>query len=116
MNSSNLKRWCRVGALVGVLAAHAVTVSAADGATSERRLAGSDRPLASAPLTAAAMRRPTWPLRPEFRRFHTQDVTDADARLFFKTKTGVIALMAIAVGTGYALYSAQHDRVNSPGR
>ena len=35
---------------------------------------------------------------------------------FFKSKPGMIALVVMAVGTGYALYSAQHDRVKSPAR
>jgi hypothetical protein len=32
---------------------------------------------------------------------------------FFKTGPGMIALVVMAVGTGYALYSAQHDRIHS---
>ncbi len=35
---------------------------------------------------------------------------------FFKTKPGMIALVVMAVGTGYALYSTQHDRVKSPAK
>ena len=35
---------------------------------------------------------------------------------FFKSKPGVIALVVMGIGTGYALYSAQHDRVKSPAR
>jgi len=35
---------------------------------------------------------------------------------FFKTRTGVITLLAIAAGTGYALYSTSNDRVTSPNR
>ena len=35
---------------------------------------------------------------------------------FFKSKPGMIALVVMAVGTGYALYSAQHDRVKSPAK
>jgi hypothetical protein len=35
---------------------------------------------------------------------------------FFKSKPGMIALAVMAVGTGYALYSASHDKINSPGR
>src|SRR6187397_3156240 len=30
---------------------------------------------------------------------------------FFKTRTGVAVLAVMAVGTGYALYSAKHDRI-----
>ena len=35
---------------------------------------------------------------------------------FFKSRPGVIALSVMAVGTGYAIYSANHDRIVSPGR
>ena len=35
---------------------------------------------------------------------------------FFKSTPGMIALAVMAVGTGYALYSAQHDRIHSPGK
>ncbi len=30
---------------------------------------------------------------------------------FFKTRTGVVVLAIMAVGTGYALYSAKEDRI-----
>lgn len=35
---------------------------------------------------------------------------------FFKTRPGIIALSVLAAGTGYALYSAQHDRIHSAGK
>jgi hypothetical protein len=35
---------------------------------------------------------------------------------FFKTGPGMVALAVMAVGTGYALYSASHDRIHSPGK
>jgi hypothetical protein len=35
---------------------------------------------------------------------------------FFKTKVGIAVIAAMAVGTGYALYSAKHDRILSPAR
>lgn len=35
---------------------------------------------------------------------------------FFKSTPGMIALAVMAAGTGYALYSAQHDRIHSPGK
>jgi hypothetical protein len=34
---------------------------------------------------------------------------------FFKTPVGVAVIAALGAGVGYALYSAQHDRVHSPG-
>ena len=35
---------------------------------------------------------------------------------FFKTGAGAIALAVMAVGTGYAIYSASHDKISSPGK
>jgi len=35
---------------------------------------------------------------------------------FFKSGPGMIALAVMAAGTGYALYSAQHDRIHSAGK
>ena len=35
---------------------------------------------------------------------------------FFKSKPGMIALVVMGIGTGYAVYSAQHDRVKSPAK
>ncbi len=35
---------------------------------------------------------------------------------FFKSGPGMIALAVMAAGTGYALYSTQHDRIHSPGK
>jgi hypothetical protein len=35
---------------------------------------------------------------------------------FFKSGPGMIALVVMAAGTGYALYSAQHDRIHSAGK
>ena len=45
-----------------------------------------------------------------------QASTPTNSTSFFKTRPGMIALAVIAVGTGYAIYSAQHDRIRSPGR
>jgi hypothetical protein len=35
---------------------------------------------------------------------------------FFKTRTGVLVLVVMAAGTGYALYSVKEDRIHSPAR
>ena len=35
---------------------------------------------------------------------------------FFKSGPGMVAIAVMAVGTGYALYSASHDRIHSPGK
>ena len=35
---------------------------------------------------------------------------------FFKTKAGVLTLLVMAVGVGYAVYSTSNDRITSPGK
>lgn len=42
--------------------------------------------------------------------------TDLGSRSFFKTPAGVITLVAMAAGVGFALYSTKSDRVKSPAR
>jgi hypothetical protein len=42
--------------------------------------------------------------------------TDLASPSFFKSKAGVVALVATAVGIGFALYSTSNDRVKSPAK
>lgn len=42
--------------------------------------------------------------------------TDLGSNSFFKSPAGIITLVAIGVGVGYALYSTSNDRVTSPNR
>ena len=39
---------------------------------------------------------------------------DLGSNSFFKTPAGVITLIALGAGVGFALYSTSHDRVTSP--
>ena len=39
-----------------------------------------------------------------------------DSPAFFKSKGGFVALAVMAVGVGYALYSAKDDRITSPAK
>jgi hypothetical protein len=50
------------------------------------------------------------------RRASTADQTDLGSRSFFKTPAGILTIVTIAAGVGYALYSTSHDRIRSPGR
>ena len=89
------------------------------------------------PLPAAASDTATTPSPPTIKasmeRFIVPDVTAKPARKdaardgrqgssagsspgFFKTKPGIIALAVMGAGVGYALYSAQNDRIHSPGK
>jgi hypothetical protein len=40
--------------------------------------------------------------------------TDLSSRAFFKSKAGIITLLFVGTGVGFALYSTSHDRVKSP--
>jgi hypothetical protein len=42
--------------------------------------------------------------------------TDFGSPSFFKKPVGIAVLAALGVGIGYALYSTQHDRINSVGK
>jgi hypothetical protein len=48
----------------------------------------------------------------------SQQVTNpaTQSASFFKTRTGVIVAAVAVAGAGYAIYSAQHDRIHSPGK
>lgn len=41
---------------------------------------------------------------------------DKGTAAFFKSGPGIAVLAVMAVGTGYAIYSANHDKITSPGR
>ena len=45
-----------------------------------------------------------------------QGSTGKHTAAFFKTGPGIAVLSVMAIGTGYAIYSANHDRILSPGR
>jgi hypothetical protein len=56
------------------------------------------------------------PTRPASAREDQQGSASTHSTSFFRTRPGMIALAVMAVGTGYALYSAHNDRIHSPGR
>jgi hypothetical protein len=39
-----------------------------------------------------------------------------DSPSFFKSPAGIVTLVLVGVGVGFALYSTKNDRINSPGR
>jgi hypothetical protein len=45
-----------------------------------------------------------------------QSGTSQQSPGFFRTGPGAIALVVMAVGTGYAIYSASHDKITSPAK
>ena len=62
------------------------------------------RDVASAPASARVVRRAR------------QGQSAGASEGFFKTGPGIVALVVVAAGTGYALYSASHDRIHSAGK
>ena len=56
------------------------------------------------------------PSRPVARRSEQTANPAVESPSFFKTRTGVIVVGVLAAGAGYAIYSAQHDRIHSPGK
>lgn len=42
--------------------------------------------------------------------------TDLGSTSFFKSPAGIITLVAVGVGVGYALYSTNNDRIKSPAK
>lgn len=42
--------------------------------------------------------------------------TDLGSTSFFKSPAGILTLVAVGVGVGYALYSTSNDRIKSPAR
>jgi hypothetical protein len=49
-------------------------------------------------------------------RRSAQSTPGTESPSFFKTPTGAVVLAVMAIGVGYAIYSAQHDRIHSPGK
>jgi hypothetical protein len=45
-----------------------------------------------------------------------QPKTDLGSKSFFKSPAGIVTLILVGVGTGYALYSTSNDRISSPAR
>lgn len=55
------------------------------------------------------------PARRSESRGATQSTQGQD-RSFFKTGPGILALVVMIAGTGYAIYSTRNDRIKSPGK
>lgn len=85
-------------------------------------VAGDTATTASVPTIKASMKQivarevTATPVRTTVTRDDRQGANASGSPGFFRTKPGVIALAVMALGTGYAIYSAQHDRIHSPGK
>ena len=56
------------------------------------------------------------PARPATARSARQGATPGSSPGFFKSGPGIVALVVMVAGTGYALYSSKHDRIHSAGK
>lgn len=43
----------------------------------------------------------------------TPDRAQLGSRSFFKSPAGIATILVVAIGTGFAVYSAKHDRIHS---
>ena len=102
----------RAGLLAVIIALVPLPVAAGNGGTdaknptikaSMERIVARDLTAASASSKAA--------VRPA-----RQGRAPGDSPAFFKSGPGIVALVVMVAGTGYALYSAQHDRITSAGK
>ena len=56
------------------------------------------------------------PVRPAVARPARQGAAPGSRPGFFKSGPGMVALVAMVAGAGYALYSTSHDRIHSPAK
>jgi hypothetical protein len=56
------------------------------------------------------------PTRGQAARAQNGNAVNLETPSFFKTPAGYMVIAVIAAGAGYAVYSASHDRIHSPGR
>ena len=107
-------RWCtrliRVVWLVAVTAFVSVPALADD--TGSGRRSSGIRESAAQFVARAVSTEPPRPVRVR----HSQASASTGSTSFFKSRPGMIVLAAVAAGTGYAIYSTQHDRIHSPGK
>jgi hypothetical protein len=107
-------------ALVPLPVSAAGPASGAKPADSSKVSAPESRPIRAAieKLDARELQPKTTPSSTAARRSDRSDQGDTvkQSSTFFKTGPGIAVLAVIAAGFGYALYSASHDRINSPGK
>lgn len=104
--------WLRVFVLAAAVAAAPLPAVAGDSHSPAQR--GPGIKASAAKAVAAETAKPAAGAR----MAQSQDPprTDLGSSNFFKTPAGIITLVAVGVGVGYALYSTSNDRVKSPAR
>ena len=102
---------CRAVLLAIITTLTPLPAAASDALTPEKAptIKASMESIVARDLTAA-------PVRPTVARPARQGQTAGGEPGFFKSRAGMVALVVMVAGTGYALYSAQHDRIHSAGK
>jgi len=88
------------------------TASAASAATSKTPKTMQAAVHAAAMKDAALVASP----RAKVAKRADQSSADKQSPSFFRSGAGVVVLGVLAVGAGYAIYSASHDKINSPAK
>jgi hypothetical protein len=65
---------------------------------------------------AATERLASIPAAPARDRVQSGTAPNLESPSFFKTPLGWAVIAVVGAGSAYAIYSAQHDRIHSPGR
>ena len=103
-------------ALVAALTALPVAANAADDVTATAQATKTKSSQVSLRQVAAREASRTPLARTTASRRAEQATAGKESRGFFKSPAGAVALVVMAVGTGYAIYSTQHDRITSPAK
>ena len=101
----------RAGLLAVIIALVPLPVAASKGGTEAKTptIKASMERIVARDLTAASASKAA--VRPA-----RQGRAPGDSPGFFKSGPGIVALVVMVAGAGYALYSAQHDRIHSAGK
>jgi len=112
-NLGSLHRCTRAKRVLGAVVVALIPWSAAAGDA----IVPSKTPLRNA-LTEVRTRdvAPPRPTRTVARRSEQPSNPARQSPAFFKTPAGIAVLAVVGAGAGYAIYSAQHDRIHSPGK
>lgn len=107
----------RAGLFVLVTTLIPLTVTAADPAAITKTPTTATTSLHQAVAREAARAAVTTPMTADStKRSADQSNGGSGAMHFLKSRPGMIAVTVMAIGTGYAVYSANHDRIVSAGR
>lgn len=113
-------RWRGTGGRVGLLVLAAtlvpLPVAAADAATATATTNTARTSLHQAVAREAARAAVQTPMAPATPTRRADQGSGNGMTHFLKSKPGMIAVSVMAIGTGYAVYSANHDRIVSAGR